>query len=319
MIPVLQGCHNTNRSKRSEKMRDFNRRTFISMCAAGSSLAPQLCSADSGPSSGDASKEDARIIPPNVRPPAQQALLGVYASRASETTYLIRCGERSVLIDAGYLHNATAHLANFESAGIDLGSVAAVLVTHCHVDHAAGLARVRDRLGCPVVAHKNTAPVIQRGDPVITAAQMPYLGWDFPFPPCEVDEIVEDGDTISVGDTSFTVVHIPGHTPGCVGYLWKGNMVVGDVLFADGRLGWADVHWGSNYLDTIDTMDRIAKLSPKYLLPTHGLPYAYDPTISEKGQAAAEHLLEDGRAGILAHTHRAEMRSTEDTPRALQL
>jgi glyoxylase-like metal-dependent hydrolase (beta-lactamase superfamily II) len=300
-------------------MYDFNRRSFISVCATGACVAPQLCSADSGPSSEDLSRKDIQIIPPNVRPPAQETLPGVYASLASETTYLIRCGERCVLIDAGHLHNAEAHLANFESVGIDLESIDAVLVSHFHVDHAAGLARVRNRLGCPVVAHKNTAPVIQRGDPVITAAQMPYLGWNFPFPPCEVDEIVEDGDTISVGDKTFTVVHIPGHTPGCVGYLWEGNMVVGDVLFADGSLGWADVHWGSNYLDTLDTMDRIAKLSPKYLLPTHGLPYAYDQSISDKGKAKAEHLLENRRAGILTYTHRAEMRSTEDTPRTIQL
>ena len=67
----------------------------------------------------------------------------------------------------------------------------------------------------------------------------------------------------------------------------------------------------------LDTMDRIAKLAPKYLLPTHGLPFAFDPSVSAEGRAAAEHLLEGRCAGILAHTHRAALRSTEETPRAL--
>ena len=201
-------------------------------------------------------------LSPNIKPPAHETHPGIYASRASETTYVIRCGERSVLVDAGFFRNAEAHLVNFEASGIDLASIAAVLVTHFHVDHAAGLAHVRERLGCPIIAHKNAAPAIQTGDPVVTAAQIPYLGWDFPFPPCPVDEIVEDGDTVTVGDTTFDVIHIPGHTPGCAGYLWDSNLITGDVLFPDGRLGWADVHWGSNLLDTLETMDRIDALAP---------------------------------------------------------
>ena len=257
-------------------------------------------------------------LSPNIKPPAHETHPGIYASRASETTYVIRCGERSVLVDAGFFRNAEAHLVNFEASGIDLASIAAVLVTHFHVDHAAGLAHVRERLGCPIIAHKNAAPAIQTGDPVVTAAQIPYLGWDFPFPPCPVDEIVEDGDTVTVGDTTFDVIHIPGHTPGCAGYLWDSNLITGDVLFPDGRLGWADVHWGSNLLDTLETMDRIDALAPSVLLPTHGLPFAFDTSISDKGRARAKHLLEDDRGGILRHTKRTERRSTQAKPRALK-
>ncbi|MFH1740905.1 MAG: MBL fold metallo-hydrolase, partial [bacterium] len=197
--------------------------------------------------------------------------------------------------------------------------IAAIFVTHFHVDHAAGLAHVRNRLNCPVVAHKNAVRTIESGDPVATAAQMPYLGWDFPFPPCKVDEVIEDGDTITVGKTTFHIIHIPGHTPGCVGYMWDGNLITGDVLFPNGDLGWADVHWGSNYLDTIDTMDRIAKLAPRHLLPTHGLPFVFDASISDKGKARAKYLLENKYAGILAHTQRAPLRPAGETPRTLNL
>lgn len=82
------------------------------------------------------------------------------------------------------------------------------------------------------------------------------------FPQCKVDEVIEDGDEITDGTTTFHVVHLPGHTPGCTGYLWDAKLIRGDVVFPGGSLGWNDVHWGSNYLDVIDTMNRIAELSP---------------------------------------------------------
>lgn len=256
----------------------------------------------------------------DVRPPPETPLPNVYASLASETVYFIRCGRRSVLVDTGYVHNAHAHLANFEAAGMDLSSIAAILITHFHVDHAAGAASVRERLGCPVVAHKNAAPAIEAGDLVTTAAAMPYLGgWNFPFPPCKVDEVVDDGDTLKVDATTFAVVHLPGHTPGCAGYLWDGNMVTGDVLFPGGELGWNDVHWGSNYADVVATMDRIASIGPKYLLPTHGLPFAFNPSDTANAKAMAEHMLRDGHGGILTATQRAPLRAPGETPRKVEL
>ena len=296
-------------------MSEIYRRTFMT-------IIPAVCcgAARHGGASSDADPEpDSPALPPNVRPPAQEPLPGVYASLAGETVYVIRCGERSVLLDTGYVHNVDAHLDNFESAGVDLESIDAIIVSHFHVDHAAGLARARGRLKCPVVAHKNNVPTIETGDRVVSAAQMPYLGWDFPFPPCPVDEVIEDGDTITIGDTTFDVIHIPGHTPGCVGYLWAGNLITGDVIFPDGSLGWADVHWGSNYLDTIETLDRITKLAPKYLLPTHGLPFPFDPSITAKGRATSEHHLKDKHGGILAHTHRAPLRDPGEEGRVVKI
>ncbi len=258
-----------------------------------------------------------RDYPSDVQTPAQEPLPDVFASLAGETVYLIRCGVRNVLVDAGYLHNVEAHLGNFEALGLDLASVDAILVTHFHVDHAAGLARARARLDCPVVAHRNTAPVIEAGNRTITAALMPYLGWDFPFPACKVDAIVDHGDTIQIGTKTFTVIHLPGHTPGCTGYLWGGNLITGDVLFPGGGIGWSSPNWGTNFYDYVDTMDRIADLSPAHLLPTHGLPFAFDPADCVAAQTYMNGQIEAEHAGILIHTPRASLRDPNETPRTL--
>ena len=255
-----------------------------------------------------------------VHPPVREPLPGVFASCGLETVYLVRCGKRSVMIDTGFVHTLPAHLDNFAKAGLDLKTVDALLTTHFHVDHTAALATARKKLQCPIITHRNNAAVFEMGDLFASAAHMPYIGWTLPFESCRVDHVVEDGDTITVGDMSFTVVHLPGHTPGCTGYLFgDGNLIIGDVVFPSGILGWNDVHWGSNYLDVIDTMNRMAEVNPKKCLPSHGLPWPYDRSTSTGGIRRAKAMLEDLRAGPMAHTRRAPLAEKGRTARHLKI
>lgn len=250
-----------------------------------------------------------------VRTPVREPLPGVYLSAANESVYVIECGDKGVLVDSGFHHNVDDHLENFESAGVILEKIEAILVTHYHVDHTGGLDRVKKRLNCPVFAHKNSVEIIESGDKAATAASMPYIGWDFPYPSCKVDEVIEDGDEIRVGDVAFRVVHLPGHTPGCTGYLWDGKLITGDVLFSLGNLGWGDVHWGTNYQDLIETMRRIADLNPEFLLPTHGIPFRFEKSITKKGEVAARDMLEGNRASAIKHTMRAPLSDSSRVPR----
>ena len=57
----------------------------------------------------------------------------------------------------------------------------------------------------------------------------------------EVDDVryVKEGDTISLGDTTFTVIETPGHTPGGVCYYTEGTLLAGDTLF-QGSIGRTD-------------------------------------------------------------------------------
>jgi hypothetical protein len=56
----------------------------------------------------------------------------------------------------------------------------------------------------------------------------------------EPDRLLEDGDEIALGTQRFKVLHVPGHTPGCVALYWPGTETVagmllsGDILFDDG-------------------------------------------------------------------------------------
>ncbi len=72
--------------------------------------------------------------------------------------------------------------------------LAKIVTTHQHGDHWQALAAVKEATGAVTVAHPVDAPGI----------------------PVPTDELVEDGDTISFGDTTLTVTHLVGHTPGSI-------------------------------------------------------------------------------------------------------
>jgi hydroxyacylglutathione hydrolase len=96
---------------------------------------------------------------------------------------------------------------------IALNRVAAILLTHGHLDHIGALERVKSATGAPVYLHPMEAEHFN-------------LVYDIPF---------QDGMIIGVGTSQVRAVHTPGHTPGMTSLdLGDGRVVVGDTLFVGG-------------------------------------------------------------------------------------
>jgi glyoxylase-like metal-dependent hydrolase (beta-lactamase superfamily II) len=95
--------------------------------------------------------------------------------------------------------------------------VAKIVTTHQHGDHWQALAEVKAATGAVTVAHPLDAPGI----------------------PVPTDELVEDGGTVTFGDTVLTVTHLVGHTPGSISLTLNGDtpephLFTGDCLFPGG-------------------------------------------------------------------------------------
>jgi glyoxylase-like metal-dependent hydrolase (beta-lactamase superfamily II) len=95
--------------------------------------------------------------------------------------------------------------------------VAKIVTTHQHGDHWQALAAVKAATGAATVAHPADAPGI----------------------PVETDELVEDGGTVAFGDTSLSVIHLVGHTPGSIALVIDADgaaphIFTGDCLFPGG-------------------------------------------------------------------------------------
>ncbi|MBM3530122.1 MAG: hydroxyacylglutathione hydrolase [Alphaproteobacteria bacterium] len=103
-----------------------------------------------------------------------------------------------------------------------------ILVTHHHGDHTGGIAELKQKYKCRVVA------------PAGEASKIPL-----------VDETVREGDTVKVGNLTANVIETPGHTAGHITFWFHGEKVAfaGDTLFSIGcgRVieGSAETMWAS--------------------------------------------------------------------------
>ncbi len=117
-----------------------------------------------------------------------------------------------------------------------------ILLTHAHIDHAGGTGQLARELGLPIVGP-------HPGDQywIDGLAQQAVM---FGFPPAEPftpTRWLADGDTVQVGQSTLTVRHCPGHTPGHVVFYSAEakRCFVGDVLFA-GSIGRTDFPGGDH-------------------------------------------------------------------------
>lgn len=91
---------------------------------------------------------------------------------------------------------------------------------------------------------------------------LPHEGFDidaYSIPGAAPTRIVEEGARIDLGDRSFEVIHLPGHSPGNIG-LWEestGVLFTGDSIY-DGPI--LDDMEDSNVDDYLDTMERLKKI-----------------------------------------------------------
>ncbi len=110
--------------------------------------------------------------------------------------------------------------------------VKAIVITHAHIDHIGGAAKLKQASGAPVYMNGNDAELQKMMD-----MQAAWLG--VPTPDAvEIDTAAKDGDRLAIGATEFLVLHTPGHTQGSIS-LWipsEKKLVAGDTLFRDSMM-----------------------------------------------------------------------------------
>ena len=101
------------------------------------------------------------------------------------------------------------------------------LNTHCHLDHVFGNRFVSKEYDLPLVMHKLDVPVYKAVENY--AGGMGFSVETLPEP----GKFIEEGDTVSFGNTTLDVLFTPGHSPGSVCFLSKKDdfVIAGDVLF----------------------------------------------------------------------------------------
>ena len=152
---------------------------------------------------------------------ARRVLPGASILKASvgsmdNNAYLITCSRtgESLLIDAA--NDASVLLGLIEHHAPNL---VLIVTSHQHPDHWLALEDVVKSTGAPTAAHRLDAEPL----------------------PVKPDRILADGDTVTVGDLTFDVIHLQGHTEGSVALALGGpaagdavQLFTGDCLFPGG-------------------------------------------------------------------------------------
>lgn len=181
----------------------------------------------------------------------------------AENAYLIQSdtGPEGFIVDPG------DEFARIAAAVKRMGlEPRAVLNTHAHLDHVGAVAECCRTWGIPFRLH--------RADEFLLA-NLPAQCAAFGLPPIEtprVDEHLEEGETIALGEETITVIPTPGHSPGSVTFHCGEHLLAGDVLFA-GSVGRVDLPGGSWPVLAASLRDRLLRFPDAHRVhPGHGPP-----------------------------------------------
>src|SRR4051794_3787159 len=134
--------------------------------------------------------------------------------------------KRALIVDAP-MEVTDAILA----AAVDKGAtIDRIVITHTHWDHIGDAAELKERTGKPMAAHPLAAERLAA--PGSATVELP-----FEIPPSEPDELLNEGDTVTLGEHRFRVMHLPGHEPAHIVLYSEPDRVFlgGDVLFPNGH------------------------------------------------------------------------------------
>jgi glyoxylase-like metal-dependent hydrolase (beta-lactamase superfamily II) len=142
------------------------------------------------------------------------SIVKVSVGPMDNNSYLVTCSQtgETLLIDAANDAPILMELIERHAPKLSL-----IVTSHQHQDHWLALAEVAKATGAPTAAHQLDAGPL----------------------PVKPDRVLANGDTIKLGNLSFDVIHLQGHTPGSVALALDGadeatHLFTGDCLFPGG-------------------------------------------------------------------------------------
>ena len=139
-----------------------------------------------------------------------------------------------------------------------------ILLTHGHFDHIKSVSKYKNITGAKVVACKEEEALIKNPDLNLSSRYTPNGVDEF-----QIDILLSDKETITLGKTKIELFYTPGHTHGSCCYILDNNIMSGDTLFK-GEIGRTDLATG-DYKDMKRSLKKLFELNGDYkVYPGHG-------------------------------------------------
>ncbi len=143
----------------------------------------------------------------------------------------------------------------------------AIWLTHGHIDHAGGATELAEALKLPVVGPHRDDQFLM--DNLEEQSRLFGLSGARPVTP---GRYLAQGDTVTLGELTFAVAHVPGHSPGSVTFYHEPSLflLAGDTLF-QGSIGRTDFPYGDHAQFIREIKAKLMTLPDEVtFLPGHG-------------------------------------------------
>jgi glyoxylase-like metal-dependent hydrolase (beta-lactamase superfamily II) len=241
--------------------------------------------------------------------------LGNAVFEGRNNAYLIR-GDRTTLVDVGASQDSVREdlRDGLGEAGVSVGEIDQILLTHWHADHVGLAGEIRAESGATVRAHEADAPLISGDEDALAEErrlrERRFDEWGLPAEkrleltkyvdghdelagdPVDVEPFA-DGDRVPAGDGELEVVHLPGHAAGLVGFAADGDggaeeLFVGDAVLPKytPNVGGADLRVDRPLERYVESLLRVRERGPDRAWPGHRDPID-DP--AERARVILDH------------------------------
>lgn len=190
-------------------------------------------------------------------------VFGIVSGSWRENCYVVvsRSTRKGVIIDPG------SAVERIWSTVCEQGvKTLGILLTHAHYDHVDGLSHIRDRTGAPVHVHKGDAALLR-------SANTYALAWKLPIIKIPAADVHLEGDgTLRFEDLTVSVLYLPGHSAGSVGYAIGNMFFAGDTVLPR-AVGRVDLPGGDSNALRGSVRKTISWMTERTTLyPGHGEP-----------------------------------------------
>lgn len=170
-------------------------------------------------------------------------------------------GGVNAFIDPGLKKYLPRLLKDMEEDGISKDDIRYVINTHSHPDHYEGSAFFNNS-PAQIALHEEEIQFLKTGGSDL------YGLFGLPFPDVDIRLVLKEGE-IKLGDETFQVVLIPGHSPGSLGLYWPSRKALfsGDVIFEQ-NVGRSDFPGGNGAL-LKKSIQRLSGMDIDALFPGH--------------------------------------------------
>lgn len=129
--------------------------------------------------------------------------------------YLITSSKGNILINTGVASSYAPIKNNIQKLGFRLSDIKILLTNQAHFDHVGAMAAIKKATGAKFFADAKDANALENGGR--TDYELGKYGVS--FKPVKADRLLNDGDSIVLGDVKIYLLHHPGHTKGSCSFL----------------------------------------------------------------------------------------------------